>query len=956
MAALTARRPPNPPRTSTAPTGSSLHLTLPSSSSSSALPPKDTDHRHLSSKFKHMFENQKYAIFNASVTLHEVGNVPQLEGEFAVGWRFRGKKPRGKESLELHEKHLGPLPKPSLPNLRISNPSSSSASVKTNSTSSSIPAPSTSGSLLNPEHHRSQKPHKLFSLPPPLHLGHHAPDQRPEKKSSDPTPLKQVLTSSDMEGGHMQQWPMESPGIMEELDGDYFEEPSGSSGSWERPESAGGTSSGSQGSISVVTGGPQVNVHRASMNSPSTPILRDQQNRAGQLSIPFPGGGGGGGKEGGLPAPVRSGTMPSHTPYLDAFEKDSLAPGPPGTRRTLSANTAATAETSSFANSFHPHSRDFEKTRLPRVRSTSGPMPTLGGGGGERDAELVSTHRKGETPVRPLKAHTCKWDFELHHTLRIPLFKPNTNGAGGGGGKKGDAMLLGNGPTSESGLELTILQYPANANAAGGGGVGKSVQASARASPVPSMIGGSNPSVVASGLEAVTAGKKDGRKLDRTPVKFGTVNIDLAPFAAQILASHSGGPTSASGANGPGGGGGGRMTRRFLLKGSRTNATVKVSVEMEWMGGEANWVAPPMQEGHHVMGVNELMVDNHDSHRPDLLLAKTPSASSSDSTPLERTSTNMTTLSGISNYSPFSHHNTPGQSNHSLQLTRTRTGGTSGTLGTLASISAGGGGPYDTYEHHLHAPSPSPTRSPRRKGKRVELDLEGTTPKAPSSSRMGSPVRSEPDRDRGRRHHSTRTPRKPSPSPARSLLNLDVTRPSPSRQNTHSPLPPPPPLIPSLHDMQHTPNHRHHTHHLRPGHTPSSKHTDMHDLPPETIIEAIFNPHPAKEAGPFTYVSLNADGHPEGYSMGLGKGEVEERMVRDANGDEERYAYSRSGLGVDLEGGVDGKGKMGGGGGHKLGWRMRGRAKAERGNTARVVSAQGCGGKLKGKEMKSNST
>ncbi|WVQ70535.1 hypothetical protein IAR50_000054 [Cryptococcus sp. DSM 104548] len=926
MATLTARRPQNASRTSTAPPGSSLHLTLPSASSSAVS--KDNEHHHLSSKFKHIFENQKYAIFNASVTLHEVGNVPQLEGDFAVGWRFRGKKPRGKESLELHEKHhLGPLPKPSLPNLRLSNPSSSSVSVKTNSTSSSNPVPSASGSLLNPEHHRPQK-NKFFSLPPPLHLGHHhapnhGPEQRPEKKSSDPTPLKQVLASGDMEGG--QTWPMESPGIMEELEGGYFEEPSGSSGSWERPGSAGGTSSGSAGSISIVTGGPQVNVHRASINSPSTPILRDQQNRAQQLSIPFP-------REGRLPAPVRAGTLPSHIPLLDSIDPDSLAPPK---HRSLS---TATADTSSSATSLQTH--DFEKPSLPRVRSTSGPMPSLGGAQGGRDAELFSTSRKGETPVRPLKAHACKWDFELHHTLRIPLSKPTNNvgNSGGAHGKNGEALVLGNGPTSESGLELTILQYPANSR--------NLPASSARASPVPN--GGSNPSV-ASGLEAVTGAKKDARKPDRTPVKFGTVNIDLAPFAAQVAGAHAGGATSASGTAA----GGGRMTRRFLLKGSRTNATVKVSVEMEWVGGEGNWVAPPMQEGHHVTGVNELMVDNHENIRPDLLLAKTPSASSSDSNPLERTRTNMTTLSAISNYYPFSHHNTPGQSSNSLHLTRTRTGGTSGTLGTLASIGAGasGGGHYESYEHHLRAPSPSPTRSPRRRGKRIDLDLDGTTPKAPSSSRMASPARSEPDRGRG--DLPTPSPRKPSPSPARSLLGLDVTRPSPSRANTHSPLPPPPPLIPSLHDMQHTPNHRHHTHHLRPGHKPSSKHTEMHDLPPETIIEAIFNPHPAREAGPFTYISLNPDGLPEGPDAGLGRGEVEERMVRDANGDEEGYELGRGGLGIDFEGGLDGKGKRGG---HKLGWRMRGRVKAERANGNRVVTPQGTGAKLKGREMKANST
>lgn len=50
-----------------------------------------------------MFENQKYAIFNAMVVLHEVNNVPQLQGGFAAEWKFRGKRPKGRDSLELQE-------------------------------------------------------------------------------------------------------------------------------------------------------------------------------------------------------------------------------------------------------------------------------------------------------------------------------------------------------------------------------------------------------------------------------------------------------------------------------------------------------------------------------------------------------------------------------------------------------------------------------------------------------------------------------------------------------------------------------------------------------------------------------------------------------------------------------------------------------------------------------------
>lgn len=54
----------------------------------------------------------------------------------------------------------------------------------------------------------------------------------------------------------------------------------------------------------------------------------------------------------------------------------------------------------------------------------------------------------------------------------------------------------------------------------------------------------------------------------------------------------------------------------------------------------------------------------------------------------------------------------------------------------------------------------------------------------------------------------------------------------------------------------------------------------MHDLPPETIIEAIFNPHPSTLAGPFTYV-------PDEYSDAEGGDSIMEDMVMDANHDVE---------------------------------------------------------------------
>ena len=51
--------------------------------------------------------------------------------------------------------------------------------------------------------------------------------------------------------------------------------------------------------------------------------------------------------------------------------------------------------------------------------------------------------------------------------------------------------------------------------------------------------------------------------------------------------------------------------------------------------------------------------------------------------------------------------------------------------------------------------------------------------------------------------------------------------------------------------LQFKTHHHHHSHHLR-SRPPTSK--NIHELPPEVIIEAIFNPHPANEETPFTFV------------------------------------------------------------------------------------------------------
>ena len=51
----------------------------------------------LSHKLISMFNSQPHSIFHANVVLHELANVPQLGGQFAVDWKFRGHKPKLKD-------------------------------------------------------------------------------------------------------------------------------------------------------------------------------------------------------------------------------------------------------------------------------------------------------------------------------------------------------------------------------------------------------------------------------------------------------------------------------------------------------------------------------------------------------------------------------------------------------------------------------------------------------------------------------------------------------------------------------------------------------------------------------------------------------------------------------------------------------------------------------------------
>lgn len=78
--------------------------TLPSRTATpSSQPPIPEESTKFSHRLKHLFDAKKTANFHVTVIIHELANVPQLEGKFAVDWKFRGKSPSPKDAGEFGE-------------------------------------------------------------------------------------------------------------------------------------------------------------------------------------------------------------------------------------------------------------------------------------------------------------------------------------------------------------------------------------------------------------------------------------------------------------------------------------------------------------------------------------------------------------------------------------------------------------------------------------------------------------------------------------------------------------------------------------------------------------------------------------------------------------------------------------------------------------------------------------
>ena len=55
----------------------------------------------LRAKLRSALEIQKHANFDVKINIHEISNVPQLQGEFSCVWHFRGKSSKVRDGGEL---------------------------------------------------------------------------------------------------------------------------------------------------------------------------------------------------------------------------------------------------------------------------------------------------------------------------------------------------------------------------------------------------------------------------------------------------------------------------------------------------------------------------------------------------------------------------------------------------------------------------------------------------------------------------------------------------------------------------------------------------------------------------------------------------------------------------------------------------------------------------------------
>ena len=483
--------------------------------------------------------------------------------------------------------------KPSLPNIKLNqtlstiqpSPSSSSISIQTSSSNStSIPA-DTLSAWSNTVPGRRTLPaarSKALSLPPQAFtkVSDEWENDEDHKKVDSPTDIS--LDLSDRQAS-VHRRNSESP-VPESIQGGKTDSiGSGSTRSSGSGSGASGSSIRTSTSQSAATretlhtgnsdasvpsvklpAGPvsalQDEMRRSSASLPSgqNPLHRTAsfQSTHSHLSLPPTG-------FARPPPEARSGNTPHISSIVEPPSHTSPSP-PPENKEDLSRRQSVASNLSrSTSGTSAASGKDTEK-------EGAAPGPSDNNGNGQNH---FTQKRKGETSIRKLKAHGCSWDAEVSYTCRVKLYRPSSTPATvvtpgtntpiarpRPSAAQARFPALGAGPLSDSGLSLEIWQTPTPTATSSSKATGANKDSLSSMLQAQHQLnhgdGKQNPSERGSGSS------------DSVKTSFGTVNIDLAPFAGK-----------------------GPLTRQFLLDGGRTNAMIKVSINMKWVGGQQDWIA-----------------------------------------------------------------------------------------------------------------------------------------------------------------------------------------------------------------------------------------------------------------------------------------------------------------------------------------------------------------------------
>ncbi|BEI79986.1 hypothetical protein CcaverHIS002_0105150 [Cutaneotrichosporon cavernicola] len=351
----------------------------------------------LSSRLRHLVDNpSRAATFAVNLTIHELSNIPQINGKFACRWKFRGHKPSNGDRLLEHPEQRKPLPT----TRNVVNPalrhSSSMMSLRTSQAGSGTSTPALQSS--------NAKQRSLQVLAPTVP----SPNFPIRRYSQHALPASVVSRSS------------RSTNVAPALNGDPAHSKEASAGS-------GTTGTTSTVSTSSVALDDATNVYDVVEDGVSQPPSATQSTYSLNNAITKPGG---------LPVPGmwgrprsawRSGTAPA------AFASDE--------------QTSVTSALPSRAASVHS------------VGSAGAPASIDSGAPSNAHAP-DSTERRGMTPIEKIHAHAVQWEYEVQYVIRVPLGKPvpvADKGKTPSPTRRNRTLpILGEGPMSNSGLKLEI--------------------------------------------------------------------------------------------------------------------------------------------------------------------------------------------------------------------------------------------------------------------------------------------------------------------------------------------------------------------------------------------------------------------------------------------------------------------------------------------------------------------